>query len=257
MDADFSPLGRSDRPGPQVPAGLGRPRARPARRVGHRLHPAVPHRRRARAGRQPDRDRPLLRHGRARAGPPPRPDGARRLRRSAAATTSDRRIVRVTVTDAGRARLEEIGVVIRRCDEEVRAVLDAGRAGRPPDRARQGLRLRPQPARGHRAPHRSPPRGAHHDHHRRRPRPPTPAPRDDDTVIRTVGLTKVYPGGVHAVDGLDLSVHRGEIFGLLGPNGAGKTTTAGMLTTRVIPTAGQAFVGGIDVVAPPGRRPSA
>ena len=37
---------------------------------------------------------------------------------------SDRRIVRVTVTDAGRARLEEIGVVIRRCDEEVRAVLD-------------------------------------------------------------------------------------------------------------------------------------
>jgi len=75
----------------------------------------------------------------------------------------------------------------------------------------------------------------------------------DDTVIRTVGLTKVYPGGVHAVDGLDLSVHRGEIFGLLGPNGAGKTTTAGMLTTRVIPTAGQAFVGGIDVVAHPAQ----
>ena len=43
----------------------------------------------------------------------------------------------------------------------------------------------------------------------------------------------------------------GEIFGLLGPNGAGKTTTAGMLTTRVIPTSGQAFVGGIDVVAHP------
>jgi len=74
---------------------------------------------------------------------------------------------------------------------------------------------------------------------------------DDTTVIRTIGLTKVYPGGVRAVDGLDLSVHRGEIFGLLGPNGAGKTTTAGMLTTRVIPTEGKALVGGIDVVAHP------
>ena len=50
----------------------------------------------------------------------------------------------------------------------------------------------------------------------------------------------------------------GEIFGLLGPNGAGKTTTAGMLTTRVIPTSGQAYVGGIDVVAPPlGRQAAA
>jgi len=72
-----------------------------------------------------------------------------------------------------------------------------------------------------------------------------------DVVMRTEALTKVYPGGVRAVDGLDLEVHRGEIFGLLGPNGAGKTTTAGMLTTRVIPTSGRAFVGGIDVVAHP------
>jgi len=71
-------------------------------------------------------------------------------------------------------------------------------------------------------------------------------------VIRTVGLTKVYAGAdFRAVDGLNLSVAGGEIFGLLGPNGAGKTTTAGMLTTRVIPTSGQAFVGGIDVVAHP------
>ncbi len=46
-------------------------------------------------------------------------------------------------------------------------------------------------------------------------------------------------------------MHRGEIFGLLGPNGAGKTTTAGMLTTRVVPTSGHAFVGGIDVWAHP------
>jgi ABC-2 type transport system ATP-binding protein len=71
-------------------------------------------------------------------------------------------------------------------------------------------------------------------------------------VIQTVDLTKVYPGtDFKAVDALNMSVRRGEIFGLLGPNGAGKTTTAGMLTTRVIPTSGQAFVGGIDVVAHP------
>ncbi|MDQ1391556.1 MAG: type transport system ATP-binding protein [Acidimicrobiaceae bacterium] len=73
-----------------------------------------------------------------------------------------------------------------------------------------------------------------------------------DEVIRTIDLTKVYPGtDFKAVDSLNLSVLRGEIFGLLGPNGAGKTTTAGMLTTRVIPTSGQAIVGGIDVVAHP------
>jgi len=76
-------------------------------------------------------------------------------------------------------------------------------------------------------------------------------PVDDDVVIRTQQLTKVYPGGLKAVDELDLEVHQGEIFGLLGPNGAGKTTTAGMLTTRVIPTSGRAFVGGIDVVERP------
>ena len=75
--------------------------------------------------------------------------------------------------------------------------------------------------------------------------PPGPAPGDE--VIRTEDLTKVYPGGVKAVDGLDLTVYAGEIFGLLGPNGAGKTTTAGMLTTRVVPTSGHAYVGGIDV----------
>ena len=72
-----------------------------------------------------------------------------------------------------------------------------------------------------------------------------------DEVIRTEQLTKVYPGDIRAVDELDLEVHTGEIFGLLGPNGAGKTTTVGLLTTRIIPTAGRAWVGGIDVVAAP------
>ncbi|MHB8506891.1 MAG: ABC transporter ATP-binding protein [Acidimicrobiales bacterium] len=71
-------------------------------------------------------------------------------------------------------------------------------------------------------------------------------------VIRTEALTKVYPGtDFKAVDALDLRVGSGEIFGLLGPNGAGKTTTAGMLTTRVVPTSGRAWVGGVDVVAHP------
>ncbi|MDQ1519105.1 MAG: type transport system ATP-binding protein [Actinomycetota bacterium] len=71
-------------------------------------------------------------------------------------------------------------------------------------------------------------------------------------VIRTVDLTKVYANtDFRAVDDLNLSVHPGEIFGLLGPNGAGKTTTVGVLTTRVIPTSGQAYIGDIDVVAHP------
>ena len=75
---------------------------------------------------------------------------------------------------------------------------------------------------------------------------------DHREVISTVELTKIYPGmEVAAVDKLNLSVRAGEIFGLLGPNGAGKTTTAGMLTTRVIPTSGAAFVGAIDVIAQP------
>jgi ABC-2 type transport system ATP-binding protein len=72
------------------------------------------------------------------------------------------------------------------------------------------------------------------------------------TIIETVGLTKTYPGtDFRAVDELNLRVGTGEVFGLLGPNGAGKTTTVGVLTTRVIPSEGRAFVGGIDVVVHP------
>src|ERR1700733_4586349 len=71
-------------------------------------------------------------------------------------------------------------------------------------------------------------------------------------VIHTEDLTKVYPGtDFTAVDKLNLDVNAGEIFGLLGPNGAGKTTTAGMLTTRVVPTSGKAFLAGVDVGAQP------
>ncbi len=73
----------------------------------------------------------------------------------------------------------------------------------------------------------------------------------EGTVICCEQLTKRYPGGVLAVDRLDLAVYPGEVFGLLGPNGAGKTTTAGMLTTRVVPTSGKAIVAGIDVVVHP------
>jgi ABC-2 type transport system ATP-binding protein len=73
-----------------------------------------------------------------------------------------------------------------------------------------------------------------------------------DAVIHTEDLTKVYPGtDFAAVDRLNLDVESGEIFGLLGPNGAGKTTTAGMLTTRVVPTSGKAYLGGIDVATHP------
>src|SRR5581483_1978696 len=67
--------------------------------------------------------------------------------------------------------------------------------------------------------------------------------------IRTTELRKVYRGRSElvAVDSLDLEVESGEFFGLLGPNGAGKSTTIGMLTTTVVPTAGDAFVADIDV----------
>jgi ABC-2 type transport system ATP-binding protein len=82
--------------------------------------------------------------------------------------------------------------------------------------------------------------------------PATAVPKDANSIIETLELTKTYPGtDFKAVDGLDLRVGTGEVFGLLGPNGAGKTTTVGVLTTRVIPSSGRAFVGGIDVVRHP------
>jgi ABC-type multidrug transport system ATPase subunit len=66
----------------------------------------------------------------------------------------------------------------------------------------------------------------------------------DDAVVTTHGLTKRYPNGIIAVDGLDLVVRRGEVYGFLGPNGAGKTTTLRMLLGLIRPTAGSASVAG-------------
>jgi ABC-2 type transport system ATP-binding protein len=67
------------------------------------------------------------------------------------------------------------------------------------------------------------------------------------TSISVQGLTKTWPDGTRAVQGIDFDVSPGEVFGLLGPNGAGKSTTIGMLTTTVVPTAGRATVHGHDV----------
>ncbi|MET7404317.1 ABC transporter ATP-binding protein [Streptomyces parvulus] len=66
--------------------------------------------------------------------------------------------------------------------------------------------------------------------------------RADDAVISTRGLTKRYRGGQLAVDGLDLTVPAGSVFGFLGPNGSGKTTTIRMLMGLIGPTAGSARV---------------
>src|SRR5438034_10808435 len=85
-----------------------------------------------------------------------------------------------------------------------------------------------------------------------------------ESIIVTRALRKVFSGGapaapkrrgatpsVVAIEGLDLAINEGELFGMLGPNGAGKTTTIGILTTRVLPTSGEAVVAGANVVTDP------
>jgi len=68
----------------------------------------------------------------------------------------------------------------------------------------------------------------------------------DRLAIETAGLTKRY-GDVLAVRALDLAVERGEVYGFLGPNGAGKTTTMRLLTALTTPSAGTAWVDGVEV----------
>jgi ABC-2 type transport system ATP-binding protein len=73
----------------------------------------------------------------------------------------------------------------------------------------------------------------------------TPAP----PCIAVSGLSKTYASGFQALKGIDLEIHRGEIFALLGPNGAGKTTLISIVCGLVNPTAGKVTVGGHDIVA--------
>jgi ABC-2 type transport system ATP-binding protein len=71
----------------------------------------------------------------------------------------------------------------------------------------------------------------------------------DRTGIEVEGLVREFKNGPRAVDGIDLRVAPGEIYGFLGPNGAGKSTTVLMLTTLLPPTAGTARVAGFDIVS--------
>jgi ABC-2 type transport system ATP-binding protein len=69
-------------------------------------------------------------------------------------------------------------------------------------------------------------------------------------VINLIGLTKRY-GKFKAVDGIELQVPKGELFGFLGPNGAGKTTTFRMIAGIILPTAGRIEIGGVDLTRQP------
>ena len=71
----------------------------------------------------------------------------------------------------------------------------------------------------------------------------------DSNEIEVEGLVREFKGGIRAVDGVDLLVKPGEIYGFLGPNGAGKSTTVHVLTTLLPPTAGAARVAGLDVAS--------
>jgi ABC-2 type transport system ATP-binding protein len=75
------------------------------------------------------------------------------------------------------------------------------------------------------------------------------ATNESSPAVEVQGLVRDFKGGIRAVDGLDLTVPPGEIYGFLGPNGAGKTTSVRILTTLLRPTAGSARVAGHDVVA--------
>ena len=68
-----------------------------------------------------------------------------------------------------------------------------------------------------------------------------------ETILELAGLGKTYPGGLKALDGVDLAIRKGEIFALLGPNGAGKTTLIGAVCGLVRPTAGTMRAFGHDL----------
>jgi ABC-2 type transport system ATP-binding protein len=74
-----------------------------------------------------------------------------------------------------------------------------------------------------------------------------------ERAIEVEGLSQKFKKGPLAVDGIDLHVERGEIYGFLGPNGAGKSTTVLMLTTLLPPTGGVARVGGFDIAREGGK----
>jgi ABC-2 type transport system ATP-binding protein len=74
----------------------------------------------------------------------------------------------------------------------------------------------------------------------------------ENTVIETSGLTKRFGNGVLAVDSVDMSVRRGEVYGFLGPNGAGKTTTLRMLLGLIRPSSGSAQIAGHNPGDPAG-----
>jgi ABC-2 type transport system ATP-binding protein len=80
--------------------------------------------------------------------------------------------------------------------------------------------------------------------------PASPAAESENLPIHTRGLTKRY-GSTVALDGLDMDVHAGEVYGFLGPNGAGKTTTIRLLLGLHRPSAGEAELFGLDAFARP------
>jgi ABC-2 type transport system ATP-binding protein len=71
-------------------------------------------------------------------------------------------------------------------------------------------------------------------------------------VIEAKSVVKVF-GNISALDGLNLTVNKGEIYGLIGPNGAGKTTSLRIISTLILPTSGTVNVFGLDVVSQAGE----
>ncbi|PID26848.1 MAG: ABC transporter ATP-binding protein [Candidatus Cloacimonadota bacterium] len=74
-----------------------------------------------------------------------------------------------------------------------------------------------------------------------------------ETIIKTKDLTKVYSGKVKALDSFSFNLKKGEVYSLLGPNGAGKTTLMRVLLSIILPTSGEASIGGFDISNPKSR----